>query len=450
MASFAGLTLREAILPLYSTFAPEKLRTVKIENTWGNNAQHYYKMYLPVCGDPSDKEAFLYVIEQFVDAAHNDRLHLSTGDARYSKFRQVLDGALRLEWQTISDARNNKTVDSFIEDVHALIALHFASTAREDQLAYLRSTTKKFDHEVSDVSARLTVMDKLGRWLPGSWTPNDHTMHNLFSDDHDKKRQLFSVMPMKYRIAVAQTGRSLDDATFTYAQLTHALQLQEAIERQERGRKRSRGEQPVASRGRGRGTRGYGRGHGRAYYERNQGRGSGRGYAYGRGYYGNPNRYAGAATTNPFVAGAQGGRIPQQQPYTPRTPRPYQAQRNPVPRVSHSVSPRRPMVRGRGPGPQLPQFMADDNYHQEGPHVVPPAAAASPAAAAPQDHYYEGEGYDNYYGDDQDHYYGDEYGGEDHYYQGDEYQGDEHYYGDEQGGGGDDQAEDHFLQDFGY
>ena len=67
MASFAGLTLREAILPLKTEFVPENLRTVKVENRWqSNNNDQYYKMYLPVCSDPTDKEAFLYVIEQFL------------------------------------------------------------------------------------------------------------------------------------------------------------------------------------------------------------------------------------------------------------------------------------------------------------------------------------------------------------------------------------------------
>ena len=77
MASVAGLTLNEAILPLKEMFTPKDLTTTKVENNWttaGGN-EHYYKMYLPVCGDPSNKEVLLYVIEQFYDAAHNDRLH---------------------------------------------------------------------------------------------------------------------------------------------------------------------------------------------------------------------------------------------------------------------------------------------------------------------------------------------------------------------------------------
>ena len=107
MASAAGLTLREAILPIKSTLVTADLRTVKVENNWNVAGQaQYCKMYLPVCDDPANKELLIYVIDQFLDAAHNDRLHLSTGAERYSKFRQVVDGSLRVEWQTISDARS--------------------------------------------------------------------------------------------------------------------------------------------------------------------------------------------------------------------------------------------------------------------------------------------------------------------------------------------------------
>lgn len=436
MASVAGLTLNEAILPLQETFTPKDLTTTKVENTWtttqGN--EYYYKMYLPVCSDPTNKEVLLYVIEQFSDAAHNDRLHLSLGGERYSKFRQVLDGALRLEWQTLSDARANKTIDSFHEDVHALIALHFAPSSREDQLAYMRQI-KPFQLDVAACSSRLTVIDKLGRWLPGSWTDADHAMHNLFATEAEKKRCFFGLMPMKYRIKLAESAHRLDDANFTYAQLTQYMCLQEAIERNERGRKRARGETPTSWRGRDSRGRGRGRGRGgRGYYTYQGGRGN-----YSRSNYGGQGNYA---SPNPYITGAQGGRIPQQQGL--RTPRPYNRGPQHVPRVSHSNSPQRRFVRGRGPGPQLPQFMAEDHCHQgqEAPVAAPAAAATAAVATALQDHYYEsGEQYDG--GEEQ--YYGseDQQGVDDQYYQ---YEADDQYY---DGVQEEEQAEDHFLQDFG-
>ena len=450
MASVAGLTLREAILPLKASFDPTTLRTTKVENSWtSNNVDHYYKMYLPVCSDVTNKEILLYVIDQFVDAAHNDRLHLSTGDSRYSKFRQVLDGSLRLDWQTISDARNNKTINSFTEDVHALINLYLSPTSREDQLAYLRNITKPFLVEVAEASARLTVISRLGRWLPGSWTAADHNvMQSLFADDDAKKRQLFQLMPMPWRIEFAKSARQLEDPNLTYAQLTQFFSLQEAIEKQQRSKKRPASDISASGgRGRGRGGRGGGRHGGRGYGGRGFGRGYSQPYRYGSNNY-NQGAYV-QRSPNPYIAGAQGGRIPQA-PRTPRagyqSPRPIGGRQQPVPRVSHS--PRRQFVRGgRGPPPQFPQFMADQ-------YNVDDQVSSS------QDQYYQTEGQEAFYGGD---YYGGEqdqyYGGDEQYYGGEE-QGqdydqntDDQYYedqGNEDQGGHAEGTEDHFLQDFGY
>ena len=77
MSAVSALTLREAILPLTQSFTTSELHTVKVENHWtsgtGANAREkYYKMYLPVCDDPSKKELFFYVIDQFLDAMSTD------------------------------------------------------------------------------------------------------------------------------------------------------------------------------------------------------------------------------------------------------------------------------------------------------------------------------------------------------------------------------------------
>ena len=124
MASLSVLTLQEAIIPLICSFDSDSIRTVKVEHKWTtgaapNQRDASAKLYLPTCDDPSKKELFLYVVDQFVDACHNDRLHLSTGPSRYTKFREVLGGALRLRWQSLSEARANKTTDTFVEDVRA-------------------------------------------------------------------------------------------------------------------------------------------------------------------------------------------------------------------------------------------------------------------------------------------------------------------------------------------
>ena len=460
MSSIAALALREAILPLQTSFEPNEITTVKVEHTWQegnapNQRERSAKMYLPVCDDPSKKELFFYVVDQFMDAVSNERLHLSTGPSRYSKFRVVMQGSLRLSWQTISANQANKTIATFDEDVRRLIDQYFAPSAREDQLEYLREARKPYNLSMESLAARLRVISRLGRFLPGSYDATAGVASTLYTSELQYKRALFSMVPMQWRVKFAETAHSLEDGQYSYSQLTRYMALQEAIEKRARGTKRTRqtaGISDSAGRGRGRG-RGRGSGRGRG------GRHSGRGY-YGRGYGGYP--YQAAATSygqqypvrNPYIQGAGGGRFGQS--YASggmRSPTPGQAgfqspTQTPRP-ITHS--PRRPMVRGRGgPPPQLPTFATDDHYYQEAGYDY-----------GPQDHYYHDPGHggydDQYYQEPsapeaypgaQDHYYHD-----DQYYQQDEPvppQEDQFYGADGAEAESSDPPEDHFLQEFGY
>ena len=138
---------------------------VKVENHWTEptagtrsaDRDRTAKVYLPLIEDPSQKELFFYVIDQFYDAMGSDRLNLKN-EAFYTKFRFVLGGSLRLEWQTISAAQNNKDLEHFHQDVRALIDEHFASTARDDQLEYMRGAFKPFGMSVESLAARIKVI----------------------------------------------------------------------------------------------------------------------------------------------------------------------------------------------------------------------------------------------------------------------------------------------------
>ncbi len=447
MAAVPALALREAIIPLATTFSTDDLNMVKVEHHWTEGADardRSAKMYLPTCDDPSKKELFLYVIDQFLDAMSNDRLHLSTGPNRYSKFRVVVNGSIRLAWQTISANRANKTTDTFDEDLRTLINQYLAPTARADQLEYLRTVIKPYGMSTEELSGRIRVLSRLGRLLPGSYDEAPSTYDPLYESERDYKRALFGMMPMAWRIKFAETGHELDDAAYQYSQLTRYMSLQEAIEKSS-GRKRPRQNIPSGGRGRGRGPggRGYGRGRGRDHGGRGYGRGRGRGYGDYSSYGGNyppPN--------NRFLQAAAGGRYGQGRGMSsPRAG--YQSPRGggrPV-----TASPRRPIAQGQGRPPVFPQFTTDEHYYEHDPGY--------------------GYGDEHYYGD---YDYGYEYdGGGDMYYQGDQYyphmnyppaehfqQPNDQYYGEgeeaaAQGDGnnqeGDEPTEEaHFLQDFGY
>ena len=169
----------QAIVPLAESFNAADLLKVKVENRWTEGTttrvDKSCKMCLPVCDDPSKKELFFCVIDQFLDAMSSDRLHLTTGSERYTKFRLVMEGSLRLSWQTLSAARAAKSTASFAEDLRKFIALYFAPMARDDQLEYLRNTIKPHEMTTDALSARLRVVAPLGRLLPGSYDATTNT-----------------------------------------------------------------------------------------------------------------------------------------------------------------------------------------------------------------------------------------------------------------------------------
>ena len=390
MASIAAVTLSEAILPLTSSFNPADVRTVKVENKWTTNRnnvaeEHYFKMYLPVCDDPSQKELFLYVVNQFKDAAHADRLHLTTGEGIYTKFRGVLDGALRLSWQALSDGRANKTVNTFAEDVRALIAEFMSPTSYEDQLEFLRGSTKPFNVSCEELGARLKVISRLGKYLPGAYDATNATERNLFDGDNAYKRAYYSLMPQAWKLEFAKSAHSLDGAGYTYTNLVRYMAVQEALSKRGINKRKNAPHDNRNHRGGGRGRGGSGYGSGYSSYGSGRGNGYGRGGNYqrrggGRGYgRGRGSGYAGFGSgyssygnqyqsPNPTTTGTSSPTRQYSSGYhaTPASGRAYGRGGQGRGYVSYSNRPQRPMVQGRGPPPNFPSFMVEqDHYYQE-------------------------------------------------------------------------------------
>ena len=414
MASLAVLTLKEAIIPIVPSFNVDELRTTKVENKWtSTGSEQYAKMYLPVCSDPSQKELLLYVVNQFIDAAHSDRLHLTVGSQRYVKFRSVLDGDLRLTWQGISDGRANKTIDSFHEDLRSLIGTYLHETSYDDQLEYMRSATKPFSMSCAALGSRIRVISQLGKHLPGSHDGNNSRL--LYTDDNSLKRAFFLLMPSAWRVKFAESGNVLD-GNYTYQNLVRFMSVQELISKKTAATTAG-GKRRAPGRSGGRGFSG-GRGRGRTNYGTYRPR-------YGESSYG---AYSsrGRGTSGPTTP-------------VPTTPIPYGA-RTPAGRFSSTgrgfvstsggrssrggysggrssgYSPQRTAVQpGRNP-PYFPNFytdhyMADGTYHGEGhpPYdsYVTDQGYDYPASeeqyhvdgrahAQPHDQYYYGESHGHY------------------------------------------------------
>ena len=266
--SLATVTLHNVIIPLLPSFCTEDLHTVKVEHCWmtgngANTVDHSSKMYLPTCDDPSNKELLLYVINQFLNAAHNDRLHLSTGALHYSKFQDIIGGNLRIIWQEISDAQGAKTVDSLMEDMDVLVGCYLAPTAYQDQLEYLLTATKQFQMSCEQLGSCLRVISHLGHYLPGSTVAG--IRFNLFATNDVVKRAYFSLMPAAWKIKFAESGQILNNIAYEYQNLVWFMAIQEALSKRSHGDQSSKWKAPGYSGGHGTGGRGRG-GHGNCQY----------------------------------------------------------------------------------------------------------------------------------------------------------------------------------------
>ena len=477
MASLSVLTLQEAIIPLVCSFDSDTIRTVKVEHKWTSGGttprDMSAKLYLPSCDDPSKKELFLYVVDQFVDAAHNDRLHLSTGPSRYTKFREVLGGALRLRWQTISEGRATKTLDSFVEDVRNLIGSFLAPTSFEDQKEYMRSATKPFYMDCAALGARVEVISRLGRLLPGAPVDVNGVEELLFPNDNALKRAFFSLMPSSWKVKFAESGSQLDGA-YEYQALVRFMSIQELVSKNGNKRAREGGNSghsqrripPRGSSGRGFGGRGYGGrgnygggyGGGRSNYGGRGGYGRGR----GRGNYGNylnggrgSASYGGSSYSQQWgFSNNRGGGY--NSPYTPRS--------------NHSnFSQGRGSNTGRSQGFSGGRGTTPNTGGRGGSGVVYPGVAPNAQGNVPYLPSFYAEHYHSEQGPTQEQYYGEEqYHSEQYYGEQDEqyYAQAEHYHAEQPseeqeqqetflGESHDEQAQQeeqdaHWLQDFGY
>ena len=300
MASLSVLTLKEGVIPLIPSFKEEDLRTIKVEHkfcdTHGEDV--YKKIYLPVAPDSSNKEIMCYVLDQFQDASHSDRLNLD-GVQLYSKFRSVLGGDLKMAFQSISERRTtaaDKTAANFLADVQTMFANIMAPTAFEDQLEYIRSVTKPFNMTCEELGARLRIINVLSRFLTGN-----NGRAALFETETLLKRAYFRMMPSAWKVEFAKGGRNLDEATFLLVDLIRYMSVQELISKQ--GRSSNDGSLNRKRRDRdGNGGRGHGRGGGRGYQGRGRGRSNSGGYIprYSSGSY---QGYRG----NSYGSGSYGG-----------------------------------------------------------------------------------------------------------------------------------------------
>ena len=337
---------------------------------------------LPFAPDPSDKERVIRVLYEFTDACGDARLHIHNAD-RYTALRKVIGGTLKSSWDTIvQEIPDAEKVDARWGGHLRLLTRTFCPSNSFQALdEYLRQATKPFNMDCYTVAARIQLLSRLSQYLPGS------SGAQLYTEGLQMKNAFFRVMLPDWQIRFTETGRTLDDNTYTLQHLVDFME-QRRIFHDAQKPKRPRYEGNNYYQGNGYyGPRGGGRGHYSGYNRGNQGYQGYQGYQNnfparggGRHYHQTPHRQqqrpspGGRGYSSPSYRTPPGGRGGFQGRGSPggRTPG----------RFGGRTTGRGGRYGGRQPNRQL-AFMTEPG---RGPGVRQPYA---PPSSSHNDHYYE-------------------------------------------------------------
>ena len=363
--SAAGLALRRHVIPLVSSFNDQSdntkvslMRSVNIGD--GNNEKRKYNV--PYASS-QDVETLCRCVLEFDDVSAVPRLSLTTGPLKFSYFRQCLGGTIRDKCDVLADGRN-ETVVNFQLVRNELIAELVRPTDLADQRHYLETSKKPYKLNCAALSARLETINKMMSLFPGAG--GNPPMQAV-----DIKNLYYQMMPSEWQRAFLNSGQVITDPTYTLLSLQCFMTLQEEQNQADVARRCQLQQRNPRSRG-GRGGRSPNR----------------RGAA---GRTGQPSfhyRASGAVPPAPFAASPAPGGNPV--PFRGFARAPYQGQRSygrsqPYHPYSRAPGPGRGRGRGRGQrGSDMYQIQAE---------TLPPVAAGTrrPAGNPPDDlHFAEG------------------------------------------------------------
>ena len=90
-----------------------------------------------MCDNVSNKELLLCMVSQFLNATHNDQLHLLSGAGHCTKFCDVLGSDFHVILKEMSAAKATKTVNVFVNEMDGLIGFCLPSVSHQDALKHL-------------------------------------------------------------------------------------------------------------------------------------------------------------------------------------------------------------------------------------------------------------------------------------------------------------------------
>ena len=225
MASAFGLTLNEAaVMPLVSEikddFATITLKN-KVRVEVGPPPVYEKREATIPFVDKESKELLLRAFQEFDDAATAERLSLTAGPVKFTKFREILGIEYRTDWDNCVALQANRTIATFNAARTEFIGLLFKDTDYINQKEYLSRARKPRSMDINELVQRLRVINSLMAYLPGSGGNPAYT-------DQELKVLFFQMMPSDWKLAYLKTARPITDATYTCLDMARYMRIHES------------------------------------------------------------------------------------------------------------------------------------------------------------------------------------------------------------------------------
>ena len=205
-------------IPIVPNIPDTQIQTATLSHSWTEivntkDIDKKAKFELPVC-HVNDIELLLHCIHEFFDVSSNNRLHLSTGAARFAKFRECLRGTPRDRWDSVledrtADGDTNTSVANFADAITNLIAKYLIHADLDIQEEYLLTGyKKKFTDDLPSLNDRLTKIERLCRRFPS----HNDTTAVVFSE-RKLKNFFFNIMLPSWQKELTRIGHNWGDTS---------------------------------------------------------------------------------------------------------------------------------------------------------------------------------------------------------------------------------------------
>lgn len=171
--------------------------------------------------DASDSERMIRAFHEYIDICGDENLKLNNS-MRYKKAREILGGDLRAAWDDhiAQYAVALRTNADFPAHIREFLQGYLPSNSFLHQGEYLLQAKKPFGMNCYETASRLRLINKLSIYLPGS------NGNKLYTDDLALKNAFFRLMLDQWQLRFEETGRQLDDATYTMQNLISFMEQQ--------------------------------------------------------------------------------------------------------------------------------------------------------------------------------------------------------------------------------